>query len=51
MGCFNSKKTNNKKPRTIYIDLLNEKEQINQLEEFCGNTIKTTNYTMYNKYL
>ncbi len=47
MGCFNTKKNKDKKPRKIYIDLLTDTEPITQPESFCGNTIKTTNYSMY----
>ena len=32
------------KPRKLYINLLSEK--IEQPENFCGNKIKTTRYTM-----
>jgi hypothetical protein len=32
-------------PRKIYIDLLSN-EKIKQPENFCGNSIKTTQYTM-----
>ena len=35
-----------KKPRIIYVDLLTDDEPIIQPEDFCGNAIKTTNYTM-----
>ena len=46
MGCFKSKKEEIKRPRKIYVDLLNEGEIITQPEIFCGNTIKTTHYSM-----
>lgn len=35
---------NDKKSRKLYINLLSEK--IQQPEDFCGNSIKTTRYTM-----
>ena len=47
MGCLNNTKNNknNKEQRKIYIDLLSE-NQIKQPEDFCGNKIKTTKFTM-----
>ena len=47
MGCLNNTKNNNnnKEQRKLYIDLLTEK-QIKQPEEFCGNRIKTTRFTV-----
>ena len=45
MGLFSSKKEEQKKARTIFVDLLSSKE-IKQLEDFCNNSIKTTHYTM-----
>lgn len=50
MGCFNTNKNKEKKPRKIYIDLLTDTEPVIQPESFCGNTIKTTNYSMYVHY-
>jgi hypothetical protein len=48
MGNFLKKIDTNeiKKPRIIYVDLLTDDEPIIQPEDFCGNAIKTTNYTM-----
>ena len=47
MGCINRKNNNAiKTARKIYIDLLSEEEPIIQQEKFCGNEIKTTNYSM-----
>ena len=51
MGCFNSNKNNNNKPRTIYIDLQSDDNPIIQTDNFCTNEIKTTTYTMYIKYI
>ena len=47
MGCLNNTKNNNKNKelRKIYIDLLSE-NKIKQPEDFCGNKIKTTKFTM-----
>ena len=45
MGLFISKKNEEKKPRKFYIDLLSS-ENIVQPEEFCGNNVKTTRYTL-----
>ena len=47
MGCLSLNKTKNNKPRTIYIDLLSDNEPVIQPESFCGNKIKTTNYSVY----
>ena len=41
--CQNNKREN--LPRKIYIDLLSI-EKIKQPENFCGNSIKTTQYTL-----
>ena len=48
MGNFCKKNNTNeiKKPRIIYVDLLTDDEPMIQPEDFCGNAIKTTNYTM-----
>lgn len=40
-----NEKTAKKKKRKLYIDLLSG-NKINQPEEFCGNKIKTTRYTL-----
>ena len=44
---YNSKNNakNENEPRKLYIDLLNENKVI-QPEDFIGNKIKTTKYTM-----
>ena len=47
MGCLNTNKNISKKPRKIYIDLLSDNEPVIQPESFCGNKIKTTNYSVY----
>ena len=47
MQSLSSNNTNIKNPRKIYIDLLTDNEPIRQSESFCGNDIKTTNYSMY----
>ena len=47
MGCCPTNNNTIKKPRKIYIDLLTDNELIIQPESYCGNTIKTTNYSMY----
>lgn len=46
MGCFNTNYIDKNTPRKIYIDLMTDNEPIEQPEDFCGNVIKTTNYTM-----
>ena len=47
MGCFNNSKNNQNKneQRKLYVDLF-EENRIIQLEEFCGNKIKTTRFTL-----
>lgn len=48
MGCLNNLNNNSRNeniPRKIYIDLLSE-DKIQQPEDFCDNTIKTTRYTL-----
>lgn len=45
MGLLNSKKDDGNITRKLYIDLLSSEEVI-QPEDYCGNEIKTTHYTM-----
>lgn len=45
MGLFNSKIDDSNTTRKFYIDLLSSEEVI-QPEDYCGNEIKTTHYTM-----
>ena len=45
MGLFTSKNEDQNKTRKFYIDLLSPME-IQQPENFCDNSIKTTHYTM-----
>jgi hypothetical protein len=45
MGLLNSKKDDKNTTRKFYIDLLSS-EEIIQPEDYCGNEIKTTHYTM-----
>jgi hypothetical protein len=45
MGLLSSKKEDKNTTRKFYIDLLSS-EEIIQPEDYCGNEIKTTHYTM-----
>ena len=45
MGLFNSKRDDSNTTRKFYIDLLSS-EKVIQPEDYCGNEIKTTHYTM-----
>jgi hypothetical protein len=47
MGCFNNSKNNRDETeqRKLFVDLLSGNKII-QPEEFCGNKIKTTRFTL-----